>query len=108
MQGCTDIGINRWNRQASMPVFAVLVFHNYCNRKDNCQPTRRITTELKHTFLLLAASSANFTNVVTSSITCCIEEGKKPSHIQEKSQHLSLSHLFPCKPGNDKNNTLMS
>ncbi|KAK2448931.1 hypothetical protein QL285_008170 [Trifolium repens] len=66
-----------------MPVFAVFVFLNYCNRKDNLQPAIRTTTELKRTLLLLAASSANITNAVpSSSVTRCIEEVRKPSHIQ--------------------------
>jgi hypothetical protein len=58
-------------------MFAVFVFLDYCNKKDNLQPAIRTTTKLKHTFSLLAASSANFTNDVPSSVTCCTEEGKK-------------------------------
>jgi hypothetical protein len=55
-----------------MPVFAVLVvwFLQVSSiiaiEKINQKPTIRTTTELKHTFLFLAASLVNFTNAVPS------------------------------------------
>jgi len=42
-----------------------------------------------NTFLVLTASSANFTNAMPSAVTCCVVEGEKPYYkkkIQEQKE----------------------